>query len=103
MARESKWLLLFKIILKFSNSLCFAKIFKFPVFSLSGITFHNFPCAVGTLIKDAEIFISINVNYFSFMPFYIGWVEITLSCTVEEVEANLCLPFLAKIQNGRQF
>ena len=32
------------------------------------------------------------------MPFYIGWVEITLSCTVEEVEANLCLPFLAKIQ-----
>ena len=52
-ARECKWLLLFKIILKFSNSLCFSKIFKFPVFSLSGITFHNFPCfpcAVGTLL-----------------------------------------------------
>ena len=47
--RECKWLLLFKIILKFSNSLCFSKIFKFPVFSQSGITFHNFPCAVGTL------------------------------------------------------
>ena len=49
-ARECKWLLLFKIILKFSNSLCFPCVF--PKF-LSGITFHNFPCfpcAVGTLV-----------------------------------------------------
>ena len=35
------------------------------------------------------------------MPFCIGWVknfdEITLSCTVKEIEANCVLPFLAKI------
>ena len=35
------------------------------------------------------------------------WVEnfdeIALSRTVKEIEANLCFPFLAKIQNGRHF
>ena len=35
------------------------------------------------------------------------WVEnfdeIALSRTVKEIEANLCLPFLARIQNGRHF
>ena len=29
--------------LKFQNSLCFSKIFKFPVLSSSEITFHHFP------------------------------------------------------------
>ena len=44
------------------------------------------------------------------MPFCIGWVEsfdkITLSCTVKEIEANLCFAILggnSKIQNGRHF
>ena len=31
-------------------SLSFSKIFKFPVFSLSGFTFHSFPCGVETLL-----------------------------------------------------
>ena len=51
-----------------------------------------------------------NVNYFSFMPFCIGWVEnfdeIILSCTVKEIEANLCFAIFgknSKIQNGRHF
>ena len=38
--------------------LCFSNIFKFPVFSLSGITFHHFPCfacGVGTLRKNAAV------------------------------------------------
>ena len=44
------------------------------------------------------------------MPFCIGWVknfdEITLSCTVKEIEANLCFSIFgknSKIQNGRHF
>ena len=32
-----------------------SEIFKFPVFSLSGITFHNFPCAVGTLLDRTSL------------------------------------------------
>ena len=42
------------------------------------------------------------------MPFCIGWVEnfdeVTLSCTVKTIEANLCFSILgknSKIQNGR--
>ena len=42
------------------------------------------------------------------MPFCIGWVEnfdeIALSCTVKEIEANLCFAIFgknSKIQNGR--
>ena len=48
-------------------------------------------------------------NYFSFMPFCIGWVEnfdeITLSCTVK-IEANSCFSIFgknSKNQNGRHF
>ena len=44
------------------------------------------------------------------MPFCIGWVknfdEIALSCTVKEIEANLCFAIFSqnfKIQNGRHF
>ena len=44
------------------------------------------------------------------MPFCIGWVEnfdeIALSCTVKEIEANLCFSIFgknSKIQNGRHF
>ena len=44
------------------------------------------------------------------MPFCIGWVgnfdEIILSCTVKEIEANLCFSIFgknSKIQNGRHF
>ena len=44
------------------------------------------------------------------MPFCIGWVEnfdeITLSCTVKKIEANLCFAIFgknSKIQNGRHF
>ena len=44
------------------------------------------------------------------MPFCIGWVEnfdeITLPCTVKEIEANFCFSILGKnlkIQNGRHF
>ena len=44
------------------------------------------------------------------MPFCIGWVEnfdeITLSCTVKKIEANLCFSIFGKnlkIQNGRHF
>ena len=44
------------------------------------------------------------------MPFCIGWVEnfdeIALSCTVKEIEANLCFAIFGnnpKIQNGRHF
>ena len=44
------------------------------------------------------------------MPFCIGWVknfdEITLSCMVKEIEANLCFPIFGKnlkIQNGCHF
>ena len=44
------------------------------------------------------------------MPFCIGWVEnfdeITLSCTVKEIEANSCFSIFGKnlkIQNGRHF
>ena len=44
------------------------------------------------------------------MPFCIGWVEnfdeITLSCTVKEIEANLCFSIFgknSKIQNGHHF
>ena len=74
-------------------------------------------------INDGEIFISVDVNYFSFMPFCIGcvenfrvhsldtlWVEnfdeIALSRTVKEIEANLCFAIFgknSKIQNGRHF
>ena len=50
------------------------------------------------------------VNYFSFMPFCIGWVknvdEIALSRTVKEIEAILCFTIFgknSKIQNGRHF
>ena len=53
---------------------------------------------------------SIHVNYFSFMPFCIGWVEhfdeITLSSMVKEIEANFCFSIFGKnlkIQNGRHF
>ena len=56
------------------------------------------------------IFISVDVNYFCFMPFCIGWVEnfdeITLSCTVKKIEANSCFSTFGKnlkIQNGRHF
>ena len=45
--------------------------------------------------------------YQACMPFCIGWVEnfdeIPLSCMVKEIETNLCLSILAKIQNGRHF
>ena len=61
-------------------------------------------------MNDAEIFISVDVNHFSFMPFCIGWVEnfdeITLSCTVKKIEANSCFSIFgknSKIQNGRHF
>ena len=44
------------------------------------------------------------------MPFCIGWVEnfdeITLSCTVQKIEANFCFSIFGKnlkIQNGRHF
>ena len=44
------------------------------------------------------------------MPFCIGWVknfdEITLSCTVKEIEANFCFSIFgknSKIQNGLHF
>ena len=40
------------------------------------------------------------------MPFCIGWVEIALSCTVKEIEANFCFSIFgknSKIQNGRHF
>ena len=44
------------------------------------------------------------------MPFCIGWVEnfdeITLSCTVKEIEANFCFSIFgknSKIQNGCHF
>ena len=44
------------------------------------------------------------------MPFCIGWVEnfdkITLSCTVKEIQANLCFAIFgknSKIQNDRHF
>ena len=44
------------------------------------------------------------------MPFCIGWVEnfdeIAPSCTVTEIEANLCFSIFgknSKIQNGRHF
>ena len=44
-------------------------------------------------------YLLVYVNYFSFMPFCIGWVKnfdkIVLSCTVKGIEA--------KIQNGRHF
>ena len=53
-------------------------------------------------------YLLVYVNYFSFMPFCIGWVEnfdeITLSCTVKKIEANLCFAIFgknSKIQNGR--
>ena len=55
-------------------------------------------------------YVSVDVNYFSFMPFCIGWVEnfdeITLSCTVKKIEANSCFSIFGKnlkIQNGRHF
>ena len=55
-------------------------------------------------------FDSVDVNYFSFMPFCIGWVEnfdeITLSCTVKKIEANSCFSIFGKnlkIQNGRHY
>ena len=54
--------------------------------------------------------ISVHVNYFSFMPFCIGWVEnfdkIALSRTVKKIEANFCFSIFGKnlkIQNGRHF
>ena len=57
-----------------------------------------------------QIFISVHVNYFSFMPFCIGWVDnfdkITLSCTFKKIEANFCFSIFGKnlkIQNGRHF
>ena len=44
------------------------------------------------------------------MPFCIGWVEnfdeITVSCTVNEIESNICFSIFgknSKIQNGRHF
>ena len=44
------------------------------------------------------------------MPFCIGWVEnfdeITLSCTVKKIEANICFSIFgknSKIQNGHHF
>ena len=56
------------------------------------------------------IFDSVDVIYFSFMPFCIGWVEnfdeITLSCTVKKIEANSCFSIFGKnlkIQNGRHY
>ena len=61
-------------------------------------------------MNDASIFISIHINYFSFMPFCIGWVKnfdkIALSCTVKEIEANFCFSIFgknSKIPNGRHF
>ena len=55
-------------------------------------------------------YFSVDVNYFSFMPFCIGWVEnfdeINLSCTVKKIEANFCFSIFGKnlkIQNGRHF
>ena len=57
-----------------------------------------------------KIFISIHVNYFSFMPFCIVWVEnfdeIAVSCMLKEIEANFCFSIFgknSKIQNGRRF
>ena len=51
-----------------------------------------------------------DVNYFSFMPFCIGWVEnfdeITLTCMVKKIEANSCFSIFgknSKNQNGRHF
>ena len=42
-------------------------------------------------------FLLVYINYFSFMPFCIGWMKnfdkIALSCTVKEIEANLCFHF----------
>ena len=68
------------------------------------------PVSFVKYINDAYIFISVDVNYFSFMPFCIGWVEnfdeITLSCTVKKIEANSCFSIFGKnlkIQNGRHF
>ena len=57
-------------------------------------------------INDGYIFISVHVNYFSFMPFCIGWVEnfdeITLSCTVKKIEANFCFfYFRQKFENSK--
>ena len=40
------------------------------------------------------------------MPFCIGWVENTLSCTVKKIEANSYFSIFGKnlkIQNGRHF
>ena len=44
------------------------------------------------------------------MPFCIGWVEnldeVTLSCTVKKIKANLCFAIFgknSKTQNGRHF
>ena len=56
------------------------------------------------------LLVYVDVNYFSFMPFCIGWVEnfdeITLSCTVKKIEANSCFSIFgknSKNQNGRHF
>ena len=61
-------------------------------------------------MNDAQIFISVHVNDFSFMPFCIGWVEnfdeVTLSHTVKAIEAILCFAIFgknSKIQNGHHF
>ena len=68
------------------------------------------PKLYSSLTRPCFIFISVDVNYFSFMPFCIGWVEnfdeITLSCTVKKIEANSCFSIFgknSKIQNGRHF
>ena len=62
------------------------------------------------LYSSLTIFDSVDVIYFSFMPFCIGWVEnfdeITLSCTVKKIEANSCFSIFGKnlkIQNGRHY
>ena len=98
-ARECKWLLLFKIILKFSNSLfslCFSKIFKFPVFSLSGITFHNFPCfpcAVGTLQKSllkVEKTPVVAILFFKMRPkIFQDFMVMNISCKFEKASCNI--------------
>ena len=75
------------------------------------IVFLYIYCMCASMILILKIiFISVDVNYFSFMPFCIGWVKnfdkITLSRTVKEIETNLCFSIFGKnlkIQNGRHF
>ena len=68
------------------------------------------PKLYSSLTRPCLIFDSVDVIYFRFMPFCIGWVEnfdeITLSCTVKKIEANSCFSIFGKnlkIQNGRHY